>query len=58
MEFLLERQDLVRCLGCRRVYEQRLPAYGRRSSACPHCGDLAWLALQVPVEKTAAAPAA
>jgi hypothetical protein len=56
MEVLLERSELVRCLACREVYEQRPPAHDQRVSACPHCGDLAWLAVEVPVEKTAAAP--
>jgi hypothetical protein len=57
MEVLLERSEIVRCLACRQVYEQRPPANGQCDSACPHCGELAWLALQVPVEQTAAAPA-
>jgi rRNA maturation endonuclease Nob1 len=54
VEVVLERTELVRCLACRRVYEQHPPADGQHDSACPHCGDLAWLALQVPVDKTSA----
>ena len=53
MQTVLERSGLVRCLACREVYEQTdTPSRGERGAACPHCGDLGWLDVRVPVEET------
>jgi hypothetical protein len=58
VRFELDQRDLVRCLGCRAVYEK--PAEPNRllhGAACPKCGELGWLALNIPVEETARATA-
>ena len=50
-----EGMGLVRCVACHAVYQQELvltPLDG--GVGCPHCGSSAWLAVQVPVEETAA----
>jgi uncharacterized Zn-finger protein len=51
MQSVLERSELVRCLGCHEVYEQAATTSpGDRRTACPHCGELGWLDARVPVE--------
>jgi rRNA maturation endonuclease Nob1 len=53
MQTVPERSELVRCLACREVYEQTdTPSRGEPGAACPHCGDLGWLDVRVPVEGT------
>jgi rRNA maturation endonuclease Nob1 len=58
VEGLLEHPEDVRCAACHQVYEQGSVADGEPASSCPHCGDPAWLAVEVPVEKSAPIPAA
>jgi hydrogenase maturation factor HypF (carbamoyltransferase family) len=48
--------ELVRCLTCRAVYGKPLEqAHAADAAACPECGALGWLALNIPVHETALA---
>jgi predicted nucleic acid-binding Zn-ribbon protein len=40
-----EEADLVRCLECGTVYSQ--PASNIEAGACPNCGYVGWIALNV-----------
>jgi hypothetical protein len=54
MQAEVDRSELVRCAACHAIYEQAIvPAPPAGGAACPDCGDVAWLALEVPVEETA-----
>ncbi len=51
--------NLVRCVECHAVYEQRSDerAADAASQACPECGETTWIAPEIPVAHDAGAAA-
>ncbi len=48
-------EDLVRCLACRTVYRKPLdpdPSDVGEGEACPKCGAIVWLAVQITFPDT------